>query len=170
MSIEWGNYPHADYAKVMEIAPLLNDAWEEFYQAGKSFVPVRIGRLTEAMYRALGAELPHDFRDAESVAWEIAGTVVNDPVFARIAGEPEARIWLDVHVCELRRSFLVGFATEDQALNFMERKGSYCAFHQIDQAPIRAEYGRILEVLYPTCVHGLSEWLCEGPSHYGPGW
>ncbi|MEQ4716105.1 hypothetical protein [Nonomuraea sp. B19D2] len=169
MAIEWGNYPNANYAKVLETASLLNDAWQRWLDRYGFGVRVAIGRLTNEMYRALNADLPNDFREAERVACEIAGTVVNDPVFARIASEPEAMLWLEVHVCDLRRSYLVGFATEDQAIAFMDRKGSYCAFHEIEQAPIRREFGRILESLYPTCVHGLSEWLCEGPSHYGPG-
>lgn len=82
-------------------------------------------------------------------------------------------ITLDVHVCATYvgsrlhsgHTFTATFATEDQAIDYIGRKSSTCAFWTRDDSPIDG-YDRLMEVLFPTCEHGLSESLCMGPAHY----
>lgn len=62
-------------------------------------------------------------------------------------------------------SFTVTFATEASAVDYVNRKRSYCAFWTRDDSALD-EFGELLDVLYPTCEHGLSEILCMGPDHY----
>lgn len=85
-------------------------------------------------------------------------------------------IELEVAICDQRRSYLVTFSTEDQALDFIARRtpvidvkaGIYGnhAWFELPDRPIPATCTRLLEVMYPTCEHGLSAALCEGPNHY----
>jgi hypothetical protein len=75
-------------------------------------------------------------------------------------------IKLEVHICEQRRSYYAEFTTEDQALEFIARKSRTHAFYETENSEIKAEHKRLIELLYPTCIHGLSEWLCTGPMHF----
>lgn len=82
-------------------------------------------------------------------------------------------IKLDVHVCATYvgteyftgHTYTAAFATEVQAVEFIGRKRSYCEFWTREDSPLD-EYGVLLDTLYPTCEHGLSEILCMGPDHY----
>lgn len=70
---------------------------------------------------------------------------------------------LYVHVCATRHNYTVKFSTEEQAVEFVKRKSSTCAFdHDLDLW----EFPDLAEALYPTCEHGLSLSLCAGPNHY----
>lgn len=75
-------------------------------------------------------------------------------------------IKLEVHICDQRRSYIAEFATEDQALEFVNRKMRTHAFYEMEEFEIPADCERLIEFLYPTCIHGMSESLCEGPMHY----
>lgn len=75
-------------------------------------------------------------------------------------------ITLEVHICDQRRSYLGRFSTEDQAIDFINRKKSTHAIHEVDGFPVSDEHQRLLEVLHPTCEHGLSANLCMGSTHY----
>ena len=75
-------------------------------------------------------------------------------------------ITLEAHICAARRSYRVTFATEDQALAFVDRKASTHAFFQVDGKPIDPVHARLIDLMYPTCEHGLSLGLCYGPAHY----
>jgi hypothetical protein len=75
-------------------------------------------------------------------------------------------IKLEFHICDQRRSYLVTFATEAQALEFAQRKASTHAIYELEEAPVDEQYGALLDYLYPTCEHGLSESNCYGPQHY----
>lgn len=76
-------------------------------------------------------------------------------------------IALEIHICDQRRSYTARFATEAQALEFIQRKSSTHAFHPIESEPIDWDANAALfEELYPTCEHGLSLSNCNGPQHY----
>lgn len=75
---------------------------------------------------------------------------------------------IDAHICAERRSYKVTFTDEDQAIAWMEAKSSTHAFHEVEESPIPDEAVQLLEFLHPTCDHGLSASLCEGPGHYPP--
>ena len=75
-------------------------------------------------------------------------------------------IQLEIHICDQRRSYVAGFSSEDQALDFVERRRATHAVFEMEDAPIEAEYARLLAWLYPDCPHGLSLALCAGPGHY----
>lgn len=64
--------------------------------------------------------------------------------------------------------FLVRFSTEDQALAYIERKRGTVEVWEIEESEhaVPDQYERLLEVLHPTCEHGLSLSLCHGPGHY----
>jgi hypothetical protein len=97
-------------------------------------------------------------------------------------------IKLEIAICDQRRSYFVTFATEDQAIDFLARRtptaidiktGTYGnhAWFELENEPIPATCTRLLEVIYPTCSHGMSAELCEGPEHFlsaaqerEPGW
>jgi hypothetical protein len=76
-----------------------------------------------------------------------------------------AKIKLDVHVCAMRNTYTATFATERQAIEFIGRKSATCAFWTRDDSPMDG-YPELMEVLFPTCEHGLSASLCMGPAHY----
>lgn len=75
-------------------------------------------------------------------------------------------VTLEVHICDQRRSIKVGFATEDQAIGYVARKSSTCAFYEVESSPIPRDWKRLEDLMYPTCDHGLSADLCYGPAHY----
>jgi hypothetical protein len=77
-----------------------------------------------------------------------------------------APIKLEAHICDQRRSYLVTFATEAQALDFIARRSSTHAIFELEDAPIDQAHVKLNDVLHPTCEHGLSASLCYGPSHY----
>lgn len=75
-------------------------------------------------------------------------------------------ITLEIHICDQRRSYLAHFATEEQALDYLERRTSTHAFHELEGQPIPDEAQKLLAFLYPECEHGLSQSNCYGPQHY----
>jgi len=75
-------------------------------------------------------------------------------------------ITLEAHICAARRSYLVTFATEAQALDFIGRKSSTHAFFTVDGKPIDSVHTELINYLFPDCEHGLSLALCYGPNHY----
>lgn len=75
-------------------------------------------------------------------------------------------IVLDVHICDQRRSYLARFSTEAQAIDFMSVRGSTHAVTELEEYPVPRSCEKLLDVLYPTCEHGLSADLCMGPNHY----
>lgn len=81
--------------------------------------------------------------------------------------QPE--IMLEAHDCAARKSTLVTFDTEQAAIDFIKARVSTHAFHTVPEAPIDGDvHPLLLELLFPTCPHGLSEALCAGYGHY-PG-
>ena len=86
-------------------------------------------------------------------------------------------ITLDVSVCDQRRGYRVTFEgprAEAMALAFMAVRtgpaedypyGNH-AFHEVEEAPVDAQYRRLLAELRPLCEHHLSAFLCYGPGHY----
>jgi hypothetical protein len=88
------------------------------------------------------------------------------------------QVTLDVHICDQRRSYRVTFATERQAIEFVERKSQPTdahpygnqAFFEVDECPLVPWFLALDAVLNPECEHGLAASLCSGPNHYGePG-
>ena len=75
-------------------------------------------------------------------------------------------IALDVHVCAARRTYRATFTTEAQAIDFITERSSTHAFWTVDSTPIPDGCTALLDTLYPTCEHGLSDALCAGPGHY----
>jgi hypothetical protein len=79
-------------------------------------------------------------------------------------------ITLEMHICDQRRSYLVTFEgpnAEAWALRYIEARGSTHAVHEVEDKPFDVDkYPTLYDLLYPTCEHGLSAWLCEGPQHY----
>lgn len=80
-------------------------------------------------------------------------------------------ITLRVDICDQRRGYLVIFEgpkAEDMALAFIASRDNNHVFSEVrDQPLFPALCPRLADVLYPTCPHGLSLDLCEGPQHYG---
>lgn len=77
-----------------------------------------------------------------------------------------APITMEVHICADRRSYMVEFATEAQALEFIKRKWSTHSICEVYEHPIDRAHLELLTLLYPQCEHGLSLDLCFGPGHY----
>ena len=75
-------------------------------------------------------------------------------------------ITLEIHICDQRRSYLAHFATEDQALKFVQARWTTHAVHELEDTPIPDTAAELLDLLYPTCPHGLSLSNCFGPQHY----
>lgn len=83
-------------------------------------------------------------------------------------------IALEVHNCEAGRSIVVRWSpapdVEDRVIDYIEARKSTHAIFEIESDPVPNEYGKVLDVLYPTCHHGMSASLCMdpvGPHHYG---
>lgn len=74
-------------------------------------------------------------------------------------------IKLDVYSYDTENGYTAVFQTEDQALDFMNRPGHYC-YSEVEDDPIPAEAETLLAVLYPLCVHGLSQSMCEDPVYH----
>ena len=88
---------------------------------------------------------------------------------------PPPDIHLDVCVCATSHYYTVifsGLHAEQMALDYITARGRTPAFHTIDDHPIDHRYERLLDRLFPTCPHGLSERLCHNPidpdGHYPP--
>ena len=73
---------------------------------------------------------------------------------------------LQIHICDQRRSYLATFSTEEQAVAFIIRKSTGHAFFEVDEHPLPQDWTELLETLYPTCEHGMSESSCYGPDHF----
>jgi len=81
-------------------------------------------------------------------------------------------IKLEVDIIDQRRCYRVSFATEDQAIDFINRKHA-TGNHVVSEYALEDGSGsaglgnpRLSAVLYPQCEHGLSLALCMGPQHY----
>lgn len=61
-----------------------------------------------------------------------------------------------------------GTDPEPAAIAFYESHTATHSIVELEDAPIDARYGTLLELLHPTCEHGLSASLCAGLGHY-PG-
>jgi hypothetical protein len=81
-------------------------------------------------------------------------------------GRIETVIGLEIHICDQRRSYLARFSTEDQALAFAQARSDTHAIHELEDQAVPLHWTRLLEWLYPTCEHGLSQSNCYGPQHY----
>lgn len=79
-------------------------------------------------------------------------------------------ILLEAHICDQRRSYLVGFASEAQALIWASAHMKTHAIHELEERPIPSRYDALLDWLYPTCEHGLSADNCYGFDHYAQDW
>lgn len=78
-----------------------------------------------------------------------------------------AMVTLEIHICRERRSYLASFSTPQQAVAFIERKSSTHNFSEIKAQPIPEQgWDALLDALYPTCEHGMSEGSCYGPMHF----
>lgn len=75
---------------------------------------------------------------------------------------------LDVYLSTNARPTHVTFATEAQALAFLDRP-SVAKAEERDDSVIPNEWVTLIKRLYPTCDHGLSLDLCDGPQHYPYG-
>jgi hypothetical protein len=75
-------------------------------------------------------------------------------------------IALEIHICDQRRSYLARFATEDQALAFVQDRGDTHAFQELETEPVPQHHTQLLAWLYPECEHGLSQSNCYGSQHY----
>lgn len=73
---------------------------------------------------------------------------------------------LEIHICDQRRSYLATFTTQEQAVAFMTSRSSTHAISEIQDQPVPDDWTDLLEALYPTCEHGMSLNLCEGPDHF----
>ena len=76
------------------------------------------------------------------------------------------KIDLWVYSRYMNTSYLVHFSNEQQALDFVDLNWNTHDFQETELWPIPNEATRLLNRLYPTCEHGLSADLCEGPEHY----
>lgn len=109
-------------------------------------------------------------------------TVLLDSAAPTAEADATPALTLDVHICDERRSYLVSFATEQQALDFIARQAADAeaqrtetgaapwagghAYSEIESSPIPEGWDRLYDLLYPKCEHGLSAALCYGPEHY----
>jgi hypothetical protein len=78
-------------------------------------------------------------------------------------------ITLEMHICDQRRSYNVTFegdAAEQMAISYVKARWSTHAIYEIESNPIDQQYTQLLDLLYPTCEHGLSQSNCYGSQHY----
>lgn len=78
-------------------------------------------------------------------------------------------ITLVMHHCKSRVSFPVKFMgndAEQKAINYIQNKTDRFARWEHEDYPVDDKFVKLLDVLYPTCGHGLSLSLCAGPGHY----
>lgn len=69
--------------------------------------------------------------------------------------------------------FLNSLKAADEALRPADKPWwfapeTYHTYSETSEYPIPLSADRLLDLLYPTCEHGLSADLCEGPGHYAP--
>lgn len=55
---------------------------------------------------------------------------------------------------------------EERVIAYLTARRSTHSYVETEESPIDPQYEKLLDFLYPSCVHGLSAWLCEGPNHY----
>lgn len=86
---------------------------------------------------------------------------------------------LEMHICDQRRSYLVTFYRECDAVAYIRRhqeanealadagvfSGGY-AWSPVEDSPIPDRWDALYHMLAPTCEHGMSADLCMGPDHY----
>lgn len=78
-----------------------------------------------------------------------------------------ATLVLDVHICDQRRSYRATFCRDEDAAAFIAARGATHAFTILnDEDDDLDAFPATLDVLFPSCEHGLSAWLCAGPGHY----
>lgn len=63
---------------------------------------------------------------------------------------------------------VVIFESESAAISYVNRKQSTCEIRECEDSPIPEGWDRLYDLIYPTCVHGLSAEWCYGPGHYEP--
>lgn len=103
---------------------------------------------------------------------------------AEASGEEARRapFKLEVHLCDERRNYIVEFADEDQVMAFIARRREQDEawrestgaapwagghnYYALEGYPIPDGWDRLYDLLYPTCDHGLSAYLCSGYGHY----
>lgn len=74
---------------------------------------------------------------------------------------------LEVHICNQRRSYYPTFVREIDAISFINRfTDMNHAFYEPQDSDIPESWATLLDILYPTCEHGLSASLCMGSNHY----
>jgi hypothetical protein len=86
-------------------------------------------------------------------------------------------ITLELHHCNNRATYLVtweGPDAEARAIAYVAARGATHAFAEVDDSPLPDTCTTLLDALYPTCEHGMSDANCSGPNHFAepgdPGW
>ncbi|WP_200209117.1 hypothetical protein [Micromonospora coerulea] len=76
-------------------------------------------------------------------------------------------IQLEAHICDQRRSYRVTFATEAQAIQFVQARSSTHVVTEIEEDGgfDYDAYPKLCDLLYPTCEHGMTG-ACYGSQHY----
>jgi hypothetical protein len=69
------------------------------------------------------------------------------------------------HTPESYRVTFTGRDAQAWALAYMTARPDYY-FNEVPCAPVSRKFRDVLTRLYPTCEHGMSLDLCEGPGHY----
>lgn len=75
-------------------------------------------------------------------------------------------IKLEVRSHGTGRSYLVTFATEDQALAFIDARRATHDVREAREHQVPEDCEDLYDRLYPKCEHGLLAELCAGPQHY----
>lgn len=73
---------------------------------------------------------------------------------------------LQIHICAERRGYRATFSNQAQAITFLEARKSTHNWDEIDGGSVPAEWADLLDYLYPTCEHGMSQNSCYGPDHF----
>jgi hypothetical protein len=66
--------------------------------------------------------------------------------------------------------YTVSFSTEEQALNWITARRSSHNVYEVPGQEIPEDWTRVLDLLYPTCHHGLDGRACMDPvgdAHWG---
>ncbi len=77
---------------------------------------------------------------------------------------------MDVRTDGGYHTFTVGFSTEAQALTYIGARQKTHVFDEIEATPIPRTWTELLDLLYPTCHHGLDARMCMDPigdAHFG---
>lgn len=75
-------------------------------------------------------------------------------------------VTLQIHICAQRRSYRATFTTQEQAVDFINRRYSTHAVSELEDCPVPGDWKALLEALYPTCEHNMSQSSCYGPDHF----